>query len=179
MLTTKNLERLIELEDRLRSEYQVQLDAKSAEIEKCVKETQEKQTTIEKQLETLSTLSTQASANKHVEQQNRELNQRSDNLNEKISALKLQIKSLQKDLAVERSEITSLKQFDPIKMKKNLDANKKKLAEKTAANDLFQKSLSKSKTEKAELQLKIDELEAKLEQHDDTEAETETEEAAA
>ena len=34
MLTAKNLERLIELENKLRSEYQVQLDAKSAEIDR-------------------------------------------------------------------------------------------------------------------------------------------------
>ena len=33
MLTTKNLEKLIELEDKLRTEYQSQLDAKSTEIE--------------------------------------------------------------------------------------------------------------------------------------------------
>ena len=86
------------------------------------------------------------------------------------------MKSLQKDLAQERGEISTLKQFDPAKMKKNLDANKKKLAEKSTANDLLQKSLNKSKTENAELQRKVKELEAKLALLEDTE---EAQEAAA
>jgi BMFP domain-containing protein YqiC len=61
-------------------------------------------------------------------------------------------------------------------MKKNLDASKKKLAEKTAATDLLQKSLNKSKTENAELQHKVKELEARLAELEITE---EAEEAAA
>jgi uncharacterized protein YlxW (UPF0749 family) len=61
-------------------------------------------------------------------------------------------------------------------MKKNLDANKKKLAEKTAANDLLQKSLNKTKAENADLQRKVQELENKLAELD---AGENTEEAAA
>ena len=61
-------------------------------------------------------------------------------------------------------------------MKKNLDANKKKLAEKTAANDLLQRSGNKTRNENAELQLKIKELEARLAELEETE-EAETEEA--
>ena len=61
-----------------------------------------------------------------------------------------------------RAELAELKKFDPAKMKKNLDAAKKKAAEKQAATDLLQKSLSKTKNEKAELELKVKELEAKL-----------------
>jgi uncharacterized protein YlxW (UPF0749 family) len=49
-------------------------------------------------------------------------------------------------------------------MKKNLDAAKKKMAEKTKATDLLQKSLNQTKTEKADLQRQVKELEAKLEQ---------------
>jgi BMFP domain-containing protein YqiC len=65
-------------------------------------------------------------------------------------------------------------------MKKNLDANKKKLAEKTAANDLLQKSLSKTKTEKAELQRQVQELETKLAEFEPSEeVAAEAEEAAA
>ena len=76
---------------------------------------------------------------------------------------------MQKDLAEERAEIKTLKQFDPAKMKKNLDASKKKLAEKTTASDLLQKSLNKSKTENVELQAKVKELEAKLAELEPTE----------
>ena len=47
-------------------------------------------------------------------------------------------------------------------MKKNLDASKKKLAEKTSAADTLQKTLSETKKENAELQRKVTELEAKV-----------------
>jgi len=169
MLTAKNLERLIELENKLRAEYQVQLDAKSAEIdaksaeiESGLQKQEEQKAVIAKQLEQITTLSSQASANKHTEQLNRELNQRSENLSEEVATQKKRIKTLQKDLAEERAELKALKQFDPVKMKKNLDATKKKSIEKAAAADLLQKSLNKSKTENIELQNKVKELEAKL-----------------
>ncbi len=162
MLTTKSLERVIELENKLRDEYQVQLDAKSSEIDQGNTKCEEQQTVIAKQLEQIKTLSTQATANKHTEQLNRELNQRSDNLGEDLAKQKQRIKALQKDLAEERAQLKTLKQFDPAKMKKSLDAGKKKLAEKTTGNDLLQKSLNKSRAENTELQSKIKELEAKL-----------------
>ena len=162
MLNAKNLERVIELESKLRSEYQVQLDAKSAEVESFIKEKEEQQAVIAKQLEQIKTLSTEASANKKIEQRNRELHQRCGNLQEDLAAQKKRLKALQKDLAQERAEVSALKQFDPAKMKKNLDASKKKLAEKTVANDLLQRTLNKTKTEKAQLQSKVEELEAKL-----------------
>jgi hypothetical protein len=164
MLTAKNLERVMELEDKLRTEYQVQLDAKSAEIELATKKQVEQKVVIDKQLEKISTLSTEATANKRTEQLNRELGQRSENLQEEVATQKKRNKSLQKDLAAERAEVKTLKQFDPAKMKKNLDASKKKLTEKTTATDLLQKSLNKSKSENAELQQKIQELEASLEE---------------
>ena len=160
MLTAKNLERVMELEDKLRSEYQAQLDAKTAEIEQASKDKQELQATVDRQLEQIKTLSAEATANKRTEQLNRELNQRSNNLQEDVAAQKKRLKSLQKDLAEERAEISRLKQFDPARMKKNLDASKKKLAEKTTANDVLQKSLNKAKAENAELQRKVKELEA-------------------
>ena len=171
MLNAKNLERVMELESKLRSEYQVQLDAKSAEVESFIKEKEEQQAVIAKQLEQIKTLSTEASANKKIEQRNRELHQRCGNLEEELAAQKKRLKALQKDLAQERAEISRLKQFDPAKMKKNLDASKKKLAEKTVANDLLQRTLNKTKTEKAQLQSKVEELEAKLALLEDTEEE--------
>ena len=170
---------MMELEERLRVEYQSQLDEKSAEIEGLTKDKEDQKAVIAKQLEQITTLSTQASANKHIEQLNRELNQRSENLSEKIATQKKQIKALQKDLAEERAELKTLKQFDPAKMKKNLDASKKKLAEKTTATDLLQKSLNKTKNEKAELQQQVKELEAKLAPFESTDETEEQEEEVA
>jgi septal ring factor EnvC (AmiA/AmiB activator) len=169
MLTAQKLEKIIALEDNLRSQYQAQLDAKSAEIEKLLNEVEsltkkqeEQQTVIAKQLAQLTTQSAEASANKRVEQLNRELHNRCDNLTGEIDTQKKRIKELQKSLADERAEVKTLKQYDAVAMKKNLDANKKKLVEKAAANELMQKTLNKSKTENAELQAKVKELEAKL-----------------
>lgn len=179
MLTAKNLERVMELENKLRSEYQVQLDAKSSEIEGYITEKEEQRAVIAKQLLQITTLSTESSKNKRIEQLNRELHQRCENLQEEITTQKKRLKGLQKDLAEERAEIKSLKQFDPAKMKKSLDASKKKLAEKTEANDLLQKSVNKSKTEKAELQQKVKELEAKLALTENAEEVEEVEEEAA
>jgi chromosome segregation ATPase len=162
MLTAKNLERMIALEDKLRTEYQAQLDARTAEIESCIKEKEEQQAVIAKQLEQIKALAVEATANKRMEQLNRELNHRCDNLQVEIATQKKRLKGLQKDLAEERAEVKTLKQFDPAKMKKNLDASKRKLAEKTAATDLLQKSLNKVRSEKAELERKVKALEAKL-----------------
>ena len=82
MLTAKNLERVIELEDKLRTEYQEQLDAKSTEIEQGIKKQEEQKAAIARQLEQITSLSTQATANKRTEQLNRELGQRSENLHD-------------------------------------------------------------------------------------------------
>jgi chromosome segregation ATPase len=171
MLTAKNLERMIALEDKLRTEYQVQLDAKSAEIENLIKEKEDQQAVIAKQLEQIKALSVEATGNKKIVQQNRELHQRCENLQEDIATQKKRTKALQKDLAEGRAEVKALKQFDPARMKKNLDASKKKLAEKNTATDLLQKSLNKSKTENMELERKVKELEAKLEQLEPVEVE--------
>lgn len=164
MLTANKLEKIMELEDRLRAEYQEKLDAKTAQIESLEAQKAEKQATIDKQLETIAELSEKAVANQNIEQQKRELGNRSEKLAEEVATLKKRTKSLQKDLAAEREELKTLKQYDPQKMKKNLDASKKKLAEKTQAADLLQKSLSKSRGEKAELERKVKEMEVKLEE---------------
>ena len=186
MLTAKNLERVMELEEKLRAEYQVQLDAKSAEIdaksaeiESVTKVKEEKQAAVEKQLEQIKSLSKEATANKRTEQLNRELHQRCENLQAEITTQKKRSKTLQKDLAQEREELKTLKQFDPAKMKKNLDSTKKKLAERTSGNELLQRSLNQTKSEKAELQRKVDELEAKLAELEPAEKAEETEEEAA
>jgi chromosome segregation ATPase len=189
VLTLNKLEKVIELEDKLRAEYQAQLDAKTAEIEEQAKRESALQDTIEelratvsKQLETITDLSQKATANQRVEQLNRELTNRSEKLQDEVSELKKRVKSLQRDLAEAREENKTLKQFDPPRMKKNLDASKKKLADKTKAAELLQKSLNSSKSENAELQQKVDELEAKLAElapAEDQEPEQAKEEAAA
>ena len=185
MLTAKNLERLMELEEKLRSEYQVQLDAKSAEIDGFIAEKEDliadkeaQKAAIATQLEQIKALSSDASANKKVEQRNRELHARCENLQEDITTLKARVKSLQKDISEAREEAKALKQFDPARMKKNLDANKKKLAEKTAAADALQKSLNKSKGENSELQRQVKELESKLAELEGNEEATEESAAA-
>ncbi|MDG2045726.1 MAG: hypothetical protein P8J79_00800 [Halioglobus sp.] len=162
MLTASKLEKIIELEDSLRSQYQDQLDAKSVEIELGIKKQQEQQVVIEKQLAQLTAISAEGTASKRTEQLNRELTHRSEKLEDEVVMQKKRIKGLQKDLAEDRAEIKALKQYDAAAMKKNLDASKKKLAEKTAANELLQKSSSKVKAENAKLQQRVNELEARL-----------------
>lgn len=162
MLTAKNLERMMELEERLRSEYQSQLDAKSAEIAGLAKKLEDQQAVIAKQLEQISSLSVGATDTKRLEQLNRELNHRCERLEEEAATQKKRTKTLQKDLADERARVKELTRFDAVALKKNLDANKKKLAEKTAAADLLQKSLNKSKAENAELRDQVKALEEKL-----------------
>ena len=92
---------------------------------------------------------------------NRELTNRSDNQQAEILELKKRVKALQKDLAEVRSENKELTRYDPVRMKKNLAANKKTLAEKSKANELLQKSLNKARGENGELEGKVKELEAK------------------
>ena len=162
MLTASKLEKIIELEDSLRSQYQAQLDAKSAEIDLGIKKQQEQQATIEKQLAQLTAISAEGTVNKRTDQLNRELNHRCEKLEDEVVTQKKRIKSLQKDLAADRAEIKALKQYDAATMKKNLDAGKKKLAEKTSANGMLQKTASKAKAENIKLQQKVKELEAQL-----------------
>jgi chromosome segregation ATPase len=180
MLTAQKLEKIMELEDNLRTEYQAKLDEKSAEIERCrqqlAEQREELQATIDRQLETITELSGKAAVNQRAEQLNRELTNRSEKLQEEASGLKKRVKTLQKELVEAKAELKALKQFDPARMKKNLDSNKKKLAEKTRANDLLQRSLNQARAENAELQRKVEELEARLPQQEAGEG---TEEEAA
>ena len=76
--------------------------------------------------------------------------------------MKARLKTLQKDLAAERSELAELKKYDPQRLRKNLDASKRKLADKTNAADKLQKTLTQSRAEKAQLEQKVKELEAQL-----------------
>ena len=187
-LTLNKLEKLIEVESTLRSEYQQQLDAKDATItqlntDKAALESKlsELETTIATQLSTITDLSGKSGNNQALEQRNRELHNRSENMKEEVATVKSRIKVLQKDLAAERTELAELKKYDPQRLRKNLDASKKKLAEKTNAADKLQKLLNQARTENTQLEQKVSELEAQLEtlQPGDAAQEDATEQAAA
>jgi chromosome segregation ATPase len=166
MLTANRLEKIMELEQELRAEYQQQLDDKQAAIDAALAEKAELQATLDKQLETIKELTGKASDTQKVEQRNRELHNRADNLQGEIAELKQRLKTLQKDLNAVREENKALNQFDPARMKKNLDASKKKLAEKQKDNESLQKALKESRKEQAALERKVAELEAKLAETD-------------
>jgi predicted nucleic acid-binding Zn-ribbon protein len=96
-------------------------------------------------------------------------------MKEEVATVKSRLKTLQKDLAEERTELAELKKYDPQRLRKNLDGAKRKLADKTNAADKLQKSLSEARSEKAQLEQKVKDLEAQLEQKvKDLEAQLET-----
>ena len=169
-LSLNKLEKLIELETQLRGEYQKQLgdkDAIIAELQNGKAAVEAKMAELEKtiatQLATIKDMSGKSNDTQALEQRNRELHNRSENMKEEVAVAKSRLKALQKDLSAERTELAELKKYDPQRLRKNLDASKKKLAEKTTAADKLQKSLSQAKAENAELELRVKELEAKLE----------------
>jgi len=168
-LTLNNLEKLMEMETQLRGEYQPKLEEKDAAISKLADnktalETRisELEKTIATQLTTITELSGKSKDAQALEQRNRELHNRSENMKEEIAAAKGRVKALQKDLAAERAELAELKKYDPQRLRKNLDATKKKLAEKTAAADKLQKSVTQARAENTELEQKVKDLEAQL-----------------
>ena len=168
-LTLNNLEKLMEMETQLRGEYQPKLDEKDAAISKLADnktalETRisELEKTIATQLTTITELSGKSKDAQALEQRNRELHNRSENMKDEITGAKGRVKALQKDLAAERAELAELKKYDPQRLRKNLDATKKKLAEKTAAADKLQKSVTQARAENTELEQKVKDLEAQL-----------------
>ena len=176
MLAVKNLERLIEIEADPKAQYEVKLNNKSSEIAKAAEQQDALKAKLAKQKETLasqqkqiSQLLSAADESSRIEQLNRELESRNTKLQDEVSQQKKRIKSLQKDLAVEREELKSLKQLDAQKLKQNLDANKKKLAEKTSANELLQKNYNNFKKENDALTKKVAELEEKVAAEEESE----------
>ena len=168
-LSLNKLEKLIELETQLRGEYQKQLDDKDAIIDelqngKAAVEAKmvELEKTISTQLATIKDMSGKSNDTQALEQRNRELHNRSENMKEEVAVTKSRLKALQKDLAAERAELADLKKYDPQRLRKNLDASKKKLADKTTAADKLQKALSQARSDNSQLELKIEDLEAKL-----------------
>ena len=168
-LTLNNLEKLMEMETQLRGEYQPKLDEKDAAISKLADsntalETRisELEKTIATQLTTITELPGKSKDAQALEQRNRELHNRSENMKEEIAVAKGRVKALQKDLAAERAELAEPKKYDPQRLRKNLDATKKKLAEKTTAADKLQKSVTQARAENTQLEQKVKELEAQL-----------------
>ena len=170
-LSLNKLEKLIELETQLRDEYQQQIDKKDAAIAELTQDKAamdskmaELEKTISTQLATIKDMSGKSNDTQAIEQRNRELHNRSENMKEEVAVAKSRMKALQKDLSAERAELAELKKYDPQRLRKNLDASKKKLAEKTTAADKLQKSLTQARSENSQLELKIKELESQLEQ---------------
>ena len=168
-LTLNKLEKLIEVETKLRDEYGQQLDQKDAAIAKLNEDKASLETklaelegTVAKQLATITELSGKSSNTQALEQRNRELHNRSENMKDEVTSVKSRIKSLQKDLAAERAELAELKKYDPQRLRKNLDGSKKKLAEKTAAADKLQKLLNQARAENVELKEQVKGLESQL-----------------
>jgi chromosome segregation ATPase len=169
-LTLNKLEKLLEMETQIRAEYQPQLEEKEATISQLTNDktaledkVAELEKTIATQLATITELSGKSKDTQSLEQRNRELHNRSENMKEEVASVKTRIKALQKDLASERAELAELKKYDPQRLRKNLDASKKKLADKTKAADKLQKSLNQVRSENTELEQKVKDLEAKLE----------------
>ena len=169
-LTLNKLEKLIEMETQIRAEYQPQLEEKEAAISQLTSDktalegkVAELEKVIATQLATITELSSKSKDTQSLEQRNRELHNRSENMREEVASVKSRIKALQKDLVSERAELAELKKYDPPRLRKNLDASKKKLADKTKAADKLQKSLNQVRSENTELEQKVKDLEAQLE----------------
>ena len=94
MLTATKLEKIMELEDSLRSEYQEKLDAKTAELAESLQQREQLQATIDKQLETITELSGKGAASAHLEQQHRELTNRSEKLQEEVANKRNEVANL-------------------------------------------------------------------------------------
>jgi len=169
-LTLNKLEKLLEMETQIRAEYQPQLEEKEAAISQLTSDktalegkVAELEKIIATQLATITELSSKSKDTQSLEQRNRELHNRSENMREEVASVKSRIKALQKDLVSERAELAELKKYDPPRLRKNLDASKKKLADKTKAADKLQKSLNQVRSENTELEQKVKDLEAQLE----------------
>ena len=168
-LSLNKLEKLVAMEAQLRGEYQQQLDDKDLSITqlsdgKTALEARitELEKTVATQLATITELSGKSKDAQALEQRNRELHNRSDRMKEEVATIKGRVKELQKDLAAERAELAELKKYDPQRLRKNLDASKKKLAEKTKTGDTLQKSLTQVRAENTQLEQKVKDLEAQL-----------------
>ena len=163
MSAVRNLEALISIENDLKSQYEDKITQFTKQVEALEQDKAKLEGQIVEQLQTITELSKSTAENKRLEQQVRELNNRGDKLQSDVDAQKIKMKTLQKDLAEFKAENKALKQFDADKMKKNLAATKKKLADERNATALINASLAKQKTENTELKRENEELTTKVE----------------
>ncbi len=163
MSAVQKLEALINIKEELKAQYEDKLQKLEVSIKTYEEKQKTLQATIDQQLEKISELISAGNATKQLEQANRELSNRAEKSQGELNNQKAKAKSVQKELAEAKAEIKQLKQLDAEKLKKNLVATKKKLAEKTSANDLLNKSLNKTKSENIDLQRTITELKEELE----------------
>ncbi len=114
MLTVNKLEKIIELEASLRSEYQQQLDSAADERKRLEQahenERQALQDTINQQLATIKDLTSKSTVSQRLEDDKRELTNRSNKLQEEVTAQKKRIRNLQRELAEAREQIKTLTQ---------------------------------------------------------------------
>ena len=162
-----------------------ELSAKDAEINKGLDEIEELKAVIEKQKASLQEQAEQISAlkapqndAKRTEQLNRELNSRLNKLQDELDSQKKRNKVMQKEAQADKAALKDYQQFDVKKMKKNLDANKKKAAEQNAAIELLQKTNNKLKVENKELSAKVKDFEEKA-ASEDSGADTDSKETQA
>lgn len=178
MSAVEKLEALINIKEDLKSQYEGKLLALGAKIKEHEEKHKTLQATIDLQLEKITELSSTIGNIKQLEQTNRELSNRAEKFQGELNNQKAKAKLVLKELTEVKSEAKQLKQLDAEKLKKNLVATKKKLTEKTTANELLSKSLNKTKAENVEFQSKISELEEELKTlkpEVEANAETETE----
>jgi uncharacterized coiled-coil DUF342 family protein len=77
---------------------------------------------------------------------------------EEVEALKENLKTAREKLAEARAENKKLAQYDPLRMKKNLDAGKQKLARKQQDCERMQRALSRSAKVNVQLMQRVSRL---------------------
>ncbi len=169
MSVAKNLEALINMENKLKAQYEAELKIQENQIVTLTKSQTTLQAaqasleaTIEKQKTLIAELTVGSNETKRLEQTHRELNNRAEKLQGEVDMQKNRAKAVSKDLAEARQQIKTLEQYDAEKLKKNLVAAKQTLTEQRTANELLNKTANKTKAENAELQGKLKELQAEL-----------------
>ena len=162
MSAAEKLQALISVKEELKAQYDGKIKALETRLSESEKKQATLQATIAQQIEKISELTSASSQSRNLEQLNRELTNRCEKLQAEINTQKVRSKTMQKELGDAREEVKQLKQFDAEKMRKNLAETKKKLVEKTEANDLINKTIIKVRSENAELKKKMEEMEKEL-----------------
>lgn len=162
MSAAENLEAFIKMENELRAEYEVKLNAQVEKTEQAEIRQAELQVTINEQASELASLANAANDIKRLIQEGRESNNRVSKAQAEVESQKTKAKLLRKEFAETKSELKALKQLDPEKLKKNIKAAKKKIEEERKSNDLLEKAIKQFKESNSELKKKNQELENEI-----------------